>query len=607
MPDNRVVPVKRNQYLSKVSGPRPLASGKKDFFATKTGEVVLKGRSVSTYPRSRSAARQGDPVADRYSALIYENRTVLALADGCNWGVRPLEAADRSVNGLLGFMSTVQNKIKTTREAAMYLRKGLQKAHERIIEGKKDMFLESATSTLLGAITLELKGGPSKWAVVAVGVGESKLFLYSNKTRQVTDITAGNRRDISDWRDPGGRLGPYVDGGQPDLRNLRYYYAPCEENDILLLLTDGVHDNFHPYYLGKSVKDTNLASEGWDKFAADHESGKIVDSCIAQAMSELLNQVSPTPVSFVNQLIRYSLESTKKLRTLLTNPKAKPPPSNSVEYPGKLDHATAIAVQLKFIDADVPVNEHETSEWQVFVPKNSPPEKSAPLGIIEELLEQLSKKDPQLVEQLQKQPEEEFLEYYVHLHSPKAIIRVSAESGEVRLLANTKHNEFTKVNTWVVGEGIPISAISSKRELFRSLKESVTSNIAVSKQLPTLLAKFEGVQPAKDTVQLRGKRREYRFADFGGAFKTLSGSLTFGTAEVELIGENEASLGSYHTLYLWGAKADYISELVSKETVTSALQTSDWFVASVAELLCRILGGTAPSPSTSAGSLASST
>jgi len=58
IPEYRVAPTKRNIHITKVQGPRSLAGGKKDFFATKFGEVIFKGRTVSTYPRFRGTARQ---------------------------------------------------------------------------------------------------------------------------------------------------------------------------------------------------------------------------------------------------------------------------------------------------------------------------------------------------------------------------------------------------------------------------------------------------------------------------------------------------------------------------------------------------------------------
>lgn len=76
-----------------------------------------------------------------------------------------------------------------------------------------------------------------------MSIGDCKAFKFS-ADGQVTEITEGNRQNVSDARDPGGRIGPHLNDGSPDLRNLSVYYCDCEENDVIALLSDGVHDNF---------------------------------------------------------------------------------------------------------------------------------------------------------------------------------------------------------------------------------------------------------------------------------------------------------------------------------------------------------------------------
>ncbi len=71
------------------------------------------------------------------------------------------------------------------------------------------------------------------------------------------DVTKGNRANLS-ATDPGGRLGPWTDAGTDDLRNLRLYYVECCPGDILLLVTDGVHDNFDPEYVGKAAEEFGI-------------------------------------------------------------------------------------------------------------------------------------------------------------------------------------------------------------------------------------------------------------------------------------------------------------------------------------------------------------
>jgi len=85
------------------------------------------------------------------------------------------------------------------------------------------------------------------------------------------DITCGNRLTSRDPTDPGGRLGPSSTNGKmeesgvlPDLRNLSLYFHEFEEGDLLLLMSDGVHDNLDPQILGYSPLSFGIPCESWD-------------------------------------------------------------------------------------------------------------------------------------------------------------------------------------------------------------------------------------------------------------------------------------------------------------------------------------------------------
>ena len=87
-------------------------------------------------------------------------------------------------------------------------------------------------------------------------------------------------RASTDAADCGGRLGPYVDGGyagvlclaccrsywhhSPDLRNLGAWCVSCSEDDILLLCSDGVHDNLDPQHFAISPSSLGLDVEDWE-------------------------------------------------------------------------------------------------------------------------------------------------------------------------------------------------------------------------------------------------------------------------------------------------------------------------------------------------------
>jgi hypothetical protein len=56
-------------------------------------------------------------------------------------------------------------------------------------------------------------------------------------------------------------VGPYVDEGKPDLRNLAVHYFPCLPGDLLLFVTRGISANLHPHYVGKTPQDLKLKVE----------------------------------------------------------------------------------------------------------------------------------------------------------------------------------------------------------------------------------------------------------------------------------------------------------------------------------------------------------
>ena len=100
-----------------------------------------------------------------------------------------------------------------------------------------------------------------RWCFIFISVGDCKAFLYSrrkveehicfpfslkqtsvadklclNQKGTFQDITVGNRMEVNDPRDPGGRLGPYINDFDPDLRNLALACVSCEVSLITSVL-----------------------------------------------------------------------------------------------------------------------------------------------------------------------------------------------------------------------------------------------------------------------------------------------------------------------------------------------------------------------------------
>lgn len=104
---------------------------------------------------------------------------------------------------------------------------------------------------------------PAEWVFVYGNLGDCKAFHYNPRTGHIGDITPEARVN-NDASDCGGRLGPYVNGEHPDLRNFRLRFMPCCTGDLIFVLSDGVYDNLDPEHLGKTPQEMGLDAESWD-------------------------------------------------------------------------------------------------------------------------------------------------------------------------------------------------------------------------------------------------------------------------------------------------------------------------------------------------------
>lgn len=106
-----------------------------------------------------------------------------------------------------------------------------------------------ATTFLCSALVKTGSASTAPYYLISVNLGDCKGFLYRNG--KVFEITKDSREDISNARDPGGKIGlctpvPLL----IDARNLQYSSTPCFSKDTLFFMTDGVVDNLDPERLG---------------------------------------------------------------------------------------------------------------------------------------------------------------------------------------------------------------------------------------------------------------------------------------------------------------------------------------------------------------------
>lgn len=324
---------------------------------------IVAGKSISTYPHiPGNPNRDGDPIADRFAGYVYENRVVAAVADGCNWGAKPKEAAHKANAAFIEFVNSTHDSITDVKKAGQVLLQAFEYAHNSIMEGKL-AFWEAGTTTLLGGVLLEINKGNDKfipqWEFVCASVGDCKAFLYSNG--EITDITQGNRQNTYDPRDCGGRLGPHLDEGKPDLRNLNLFCAPCMDGDLIIIVTDGVHDNLDPQHLGKVPKDLpkefNLTGDKWDEvdaakatYAKTSYTTELLQSLLATSSSTSSSQdevpPTPTPKEVADIITAHCIQVTQKSRDYMESNQGKRLPEDYVQFPGKMDHTTCLCFRV---------------------------------------------------------------------------------------------------------------------------------------------------------------------------------------------------------------------------------------------------------------------
>ncbi|KAH3732864.1 cyclophilin B [Pelomyxa schiedti] len=370
VPPFRIAVVRDTPDLSTLEGPNsgPINSTCGNLVACKT---------ISNYPRApqkpgaltgtdpsiwENVKRMGDPICDHFCVRIWQTRVVAALADGCGWGVQSAEAATKASNAFVDYLSPIQHKITTATQAGDVLILALNAAESKITEHYSSTMSVGST-TFIGGILMESDDPRIKqpnpttatWLFVFVSVGDCKAFLWSAETGTVKDIT-GNNRGGNDPTDPGGRLGPIINSKDPDLRNLTVQYQACAAGDLILLVTDGVHDNLDPEVLGDTPSTWRIQAPNWDTACQDNRElvvqvktafrqnllKKVLEETPASMRASHTHLISPSNAA--DRLLNYAHKATSVQRKWMEdNPKLKTP-CDYATYPGKLDHTSCVAI-----------------------------------------------------------------------------------------------------------------------------------------------------------------------------------------------------------------------------------------------------------------------
>ena len=159
---------------------------------------------------------------------------------------------------------------------------------------------------------------------------------------------------MADASDCGGRLGPAGPEGQPDLRNLNLYYQECTAGDIVLIVSDGVHDNLDPsslhispsmvqeQLLPEESRDPSLVDVEWSELNQDKGSA-LKDLYMTHLLkSEISSLEKKTAATMTQQLLAYCSKVISSSRTWMEENPGKRLPVDSDEFIGKMDHTTGL-------------------------------------------------------------------------------------------------------------------------------------------------------------------------------------------------------------------------------------------------------------------------
>jgi hypothetical protein len=307
--------------------------------------VDIAGRTVSTYPMSRlQSVREGSPVCDSYGAHVYDSGImVVCVTDGCGWGNGSRDAAVVARKAFTRYLE--QNLSSLLVHVSTELCCAVQRAHDKVLKHGKSDCSSAGTTTLLGGVFVPVSKlhGDEMFDFHFVSVGDCRVFCRRGASKLFEDLTRGSRSFSKNASDPGGRIGPFTDDGEPDLRNMKTGHCVCRLDDIFLLMSDGVADNFDPERHGLMPKDCSSQLLCWSD---------LPDACFLKSdwtcvrMAGLLDKHIVSSSDVVQLCLDFCENTTRASRSFLENSTGVRLPHDYANYPGKMDHSTCLCISI---------------------------------------------------------------------------------------------------------------------------------------------------------------------------------------------------------------------------------------------------------------------
>lgn len=289
----------------------------------------------STYP-CINEKKIGKPIADTHAIDVFENFIIVSIADGCGMGTLPSIASKTSCQKFRDFLSVELNGKKTIKQVIDTMMKALAYVQTELIAGAEDIHSVGLT-TFLGCVILKIKND-DKYAIVYVNIGDCRGVIMRPKSNMCWELVSGYQPRV-DVTNACGRLGP-TDIDSPDLANFSCGVNVCVTGDNLVLMTDGIYDNFDPNVLGKTPQDYGINKMQWDETIPEHRKKR--NEVLFSHLRELYTE--PSAVKLTEKVYDYVVSRTSGARQQKIDNQIGKYGFDIV--PGKMDHSTFVSLVL---------------------------------------------------------------------------------------------------------------------------------------------------------------------------------------------------------------------------------------------------------------------
>jgi len=287
--------------------------------------------------QKKGKIRNNDPIVECFGIETLVDKCICVVTSCKNYGPSCKETSALARNTFLETLR--EEKIHTTFDALGAVLRAIHSSHEAII--KQENVSNTDSISLIGGCLLCLYSLDSvkKYIFIYASIGNCKAFYWDQTTKIVTDISDENYID---------NMSSIGKGPTVDLESgIQMYMHECQDkDDILLLMSPIVYQNCDPVYLGIKPKDIGLKGKTWMKPKLRGDRSQFW----CDRLTKIINDRGSLSIDkIVESIIDNTMDVTEPRRsTKEIGDKDFDDDSMYIKYPGKMGHATCVALKTGF-------------------------------------------------------------------------------------------------------------------------------------------------------------------------------------------------------------------------------------------------------------------